>query len=86
MPDKKPAPTARFLTLPQVGEEVGCSDAQTYALVRSGTLRAIKIGGPGQWRVSREDLQEYISQAYVDTQAFVAAHPFGGGKDQNDEP
>jgi len=37
----------RFLTMGQVGEILNTSNAQVYAIVRSGSLRAIKIGGPG---------------------------------------
>jgi excisionase family DNA binding protein len=72
------------MTLAEVGDELGCSPAQTYSLVRSGSLRAIKIGGRGQWRVSLEDLQAYIDQAYSDTRAFVQAHPFGTSKGDDD--
>jgi excisionase family DNA binding protein len=54
----------RFLTLPQVGEELNISASQTYALVRSGELKGIQIGGRNQWRVERSKLEEYIEQAY----------------------
>ena len=68
---------ARFLNLAQVGDELGTSTSQAYALVRSGALRAIKVGGRGQWRVGRDDLEAFIAGAYVDTRAFVVAHPHG---------
>lgn len=51
MTKSRPKSGARFLTLAQVSDELGCSAAQTYALVRSGSLRAMKVGGRGQWRV-----------------------------------
>lgn len=35
-----------------------------YARVRRGDLRAIQIGGRGQWRVSVEALEEFIAAAY----------------------
>ncbi len=38
----------RFLTLADVAETLNISSAQAYALVRSGDLRAIKVGGRGQ--------------------------------------
>ena len=47
----------RFLTLAQVAGELATSDAKTYDLVRSGSLRAIKRGGRGQWHVQRSDLE-----------------------------
>lgn len=71
----------RFLTLEQVSEELNVSPAQTYALVRSGSLEGLKIGGRGQWRVARADLESYISRAYREAQEFIAAHPFGAGRD-----
>ena len=57
----------RFLTLPQVSEELNISASQTYALVRSGDLKGIQIGGRNQWRVERVKLEEYIEQAYQRT-------------------
>lgn len=72
--------TARFLLISDVAEMLNISVAQAYALVRSGELPAIKIGGRGQWRVEREQLEAYIQRAYVDTRRFVDAHPFGRGE------
>jgi excisionase family DNA binding protein len=66
----------RFLTLADVAEILNISASQTYALVRSGELEAIKIGGRGQWRVEREKLETYITRMYDQTRQFVAAHPF----------
>lgn len=71
----------RFLTLTDVGEVLNISSAQTYALVRSGALRAIKVGGRGQWRVESAELEAYIARCYDETASFVAAHPFGGDED-----
>jgi excisionase family DNA binding protein len=65
----------RFLTLADVAEVLNISVSQTYALVRSGELAAIKIGGRGQWRVEREQLESYIERMYDQTRSFVAAHP-----------
>lgn len=66
----------RFLTLADVAEVLNISDSQTYALVRNGELPAIKIGGRGQWRVEREQLESYIARMYDQTKKFVAEHPF----------
>lgn len=54
----------RFLTLADVGEVLNISSSQTYALVRSGELPAIQIGGRGQWRVETRVLEEFIADAY----------------------
>ncbi len=67
----------RFLTLTDVAETLNISAAQTYALVRSGELRAIKVGGRGQWRVESTELEKYITSAYEQTADFVSSHPFG---------
>jgi len=68
----------RFLQLADVAEILNISSSQTYALVRSGELPAIKIGGRGQWRVERTALEDYIQRCYSETRAFVTAHPLGG--------
>lgn len=67
----------RFLTLPEVAEELATSAAQVYALVRKGDLPAIKIGGRGQWRVERTRLEEWLARKYADTEQFILEHPFG---------
>lgn len=67
--------TDRFLTLADVADVLNISASQTYALVRSGELEAIKVGGRGQWRVEREKLESYIARMYDQTRLFVAEHP-----------
>ena len=52
----------RFMTLPDVAEISNISASQTYALVRSGDLKGIQIGGRNQWRVERIKLEEFLSQ------------------------
>ena len=65
----------RFLQLTDVAEILNISASQTYALVRSGELPAIKIGGRGQWRVETTALEEYIARCYAETRAFISAEP-----------
>ncbi len=72
----------RFLQLTEVSEVLNISSAQAYALVRSGELPAIKVGGRGQWRVETEALESYIQRMYDETRRFVAAHPFGSPGDE----
>ena len=67
----------RFLQLADVAEVLNISAAQTYALVRSGELPAIKVGGRGQWRVEETELEAYIQRMYAQTREFVATHPLG---------
>lgn len=47
--------------------ELSISRSQAYALVRLGELRAIQIGGRGQWRVSLEAFEDYMQRAYAET-------------------
>ena len=54
----------RFLRLTDVSAILNISTSQTYALVRSGELKAIQIGGRNQRRVERRMLEEYIAEAY----------------------
>jgi excisionase family DNA binding protein len=68
--------TDRFLTLADVADVLNISASQAYALVRSGDLEGIKIGGRGQWRVERAKLETYIERMYDETRKFVAEHPF----------
>jgi excisionase family DNA binding protein len=66
----------RFLTLADVADTLNISASQTYALVRSGDLPAIKVGGRGQWRVEATELEAYITRMYSETADFVRDHPF----------
>ena len=70
----------RFLLLSDVAEILNISASQAYALVRNEELRAIKIGGRGQWRVERTELEAYIERAYAETHEFIRANPLGRGE------
>jgi excisionase family DNA binding protein len=61
----------RFIPLTEVSEILDISSAQAYALVRSGELPAIKVGGRGQWRVETSELEDYIQRMYSRTRDFV---------------
>jgi len=69
--------TPRFLQIKDVAEVLNISTTQTYALLRSGQLSAIKVGGRGQWRVEAAVLEDFIQRMYAETKTFVEAHPFG---------
>lgn len=60
--------TARFVPLADVAETLSISAAQAYALVRRGDLRAIQVGGRGQWRVEIAELEAYIERQYAETE------------------
>jgi excisionase family DNA binding protein len=61
----------RFLTLNDVAEILNTSLAQVTALVQRGEIRAIKIGGRGQWRVERVELEHFIERMYAETEAHL---------------
>ena len=61
----------RFVPLSDVAETLSISASQAYALVRSGELRAIKVGGRGQWRVEVTELESYIERSYRRTEALL---------------
>ncbi|MDY3048861.1 MAG: helix-turn-helix domain-containing protein [Rothia sp. (in: high G+C Gram-positive bacteria)] len=61
----------RFITLTDVGEILNISPSQTRALVRSGELPAIQIGGRNQWRIEKSKLEEYIQERYRLTQVHL---------------
>ena len=66
---------SRFMALKDVATYLAVSQAQVYALVRSGELPAVKIGGRGVWRVDRHRLEEYIERVSEETAKWVREHP-----------
>lgn len=56
-----------FVPLEYVERELSISKSQAYALVRSGDLKAIQVGGRGQWRVSLDELEAYIGRCYAES-------------------
>jgi excisionase family DNA binding protein len=61
----------RFLTLDDVAEILNVSWSQAYALVRRKELIAIQIGGRGQWRVEKDELERFIQQKYAEARAAI---------------
>ncbi len=61
----------RFLTLNDVAEVLNTSLAQVTALVQRGEIRAIKIGGRGQWRVEGVELERFIERMYAETEEHL---------------
>ena len=55
----------RFLKLTDVAEVLNVTTRQVYALVRSGDLRGIQVGGRNQWRVEDVELEDYIKRQYA---------------------
>ena len=65
----------RFLQLADVADVLNTSAAQVYALVRSGDLPAIKIGGRGVWRVDRDKLDTYLDDLEKQTASWAKSNP-----------
>jgi len=65
----------RLFTIANVATYLSVSEAQVYALVRSGELPAVKLGGRGVWRIDRHKLEEYIERLHEETKAWTKQHP-----------
>lgn len=65
----------RYWTLDKVAAYLSVSTPQVYALVRSGELPAVKIGGRGQWRVDRTKLDAFLDELETRTAEWTRAHP-----------
>ena len=65
----------RLFTIADVARYLSVSEAQVYALVRSGQLPAVKLGGRGVWRIDRQRLDDYIERLHEETKAWTEQHP-----------
>lgn len=65
----------RFYTLSDIATLLATTEAQVYALVRSGDLPAIKIGGRGQWRIEITVFDQWVADQYEATKVYVAENP-----------
>jgi excisionase family DNA binding protein len=72
-----PAPNRRFLTIEQVAQELNVSEVQVRALLRSGELPGIQVGGRGVWRIGVNDVEDFIAEAYRKTAERIAAGDLG---------
>jgi excisionase family DNA binding protein len=70
----------RFLTVEQVSEEPNVGVPQIRALLKSGELRGIQVGG--QWRIGANDIEDYADAVYRRTAECIAA---GELKDEGDQ-
>lgn len=74
----------RFLTLAQVAEELNVKQSLVQALIKTGELRAFQVGGRGLWRVGRQDVEDYINEAYLRTANRIAAGEITDNGDVDD--
>jgi excisionase family DNA binding protein len=73
----------RFYTLEDVATILNVRVAQVYALVRSGDLPAVKLGGRGVWRVDRHQLEDYIERMHERPRTWAKAHPLTNAPDED---
>lgn len=66
-------PKHRFLTVDQVAEELNVGTPLVRAMLKTGEMRGIQVGGRGLWRIGIADLQAYIETAYAKTAANIAS-------------
>lgn len=59
-----PPPKPRFLTIEQVAEELNVGTPVVRALLKTGELPGIQVGGRGLWRIGLTDIEDYIQEAY----------------------
>jgi excisionase family DNA binding protein len=59
--------------LAQVADELNVKQSLVQGLIRTGELRAFQLGGRGMWRIGRQDVEDYISEAYRRTAERIAA-------------
>ena len=76
-----PALEPRYLKLDDVAAYLSVSVPQVYALVRSGELPAIKLGGRGVWRVDRRKLDSYLENLEAETAEWAKAHPLSPNRE-----
>ena len=65
----------RFLSLADITEILQVPMSTVRALVRSGEIRAIQVGGKGTWRVERSEFEAYIKRCYAETEARISDSP-----------
>jgi excisionase family DNA binding protein len=61
----------RFYQLAEVAEMLSISPRQALAMVHTGELLGIQVGGRGQWRVEASELEDYIQRKYAETREMI---------------
>ena len=75
----------RFLTLAQVADELNVKQSLVQGLIRTGELRAFQVGGRGMWRIGRQDVEDFIAEAYRRTAERIAAGELEDGAETCDQ-
>ncbi|WP_461165346.1 helix-turn-helix domain-containing protein [Arthrobacter sp. R4-81] len=82
-PEKSRFP--KLLTLAQVTEILNVGMPALRALLSSGELRGVQLGGRRVWRVSEDDLADYLERAYKETQERITAGNIEVAAGQDDD-
>lgn len=83
VPDESPI-QPRYWNLEDVARYLSVSKQQVYAMVRSGELPAVKLGGRGVWRVDSHKLNDYLEKLEAETREWTKAHPLNARDDDQD--
>ncbi|MDO4791468.1 MAG: helix-turn-helix domain-containing protein [Buchananella hordeovulneris] len=54
----------KFFTVADVAEQLGVSVSAVRAMLLSGELLGIQVGGKNVWRIEDKELDAYIERAY----------------------
>ena len=54
----------RFLTVLEVADQLRVSTMTVYRLIKSGELRAVRVGK--SYRVREEDVDSYLARSYTE--------------------
>lgn len=82
----EPEKPHRFMTPTQVAVELNVKPNQIHALIKAGELRALQVGGRGMWRIGRQDVEDYIAEAYRRTAERIAAGELVDAGPEDEEP
>ncbi|WP_406636952.1 helix-turn-helix domain-containing protein [Pseudarthrobacter quantipunctorum] len=66
-------------------EELNVKQSLIRGLIRTGELRALQIGGRGLWRVGRQDVEDYIADAYRRTAEQLTAGELEDAEEARDQ-
>lgn len=75
----------RFLTMAQVAEELNVKQSLVQGLIKTRELRAFQVGGRGMWRIGRQDVDDFIAEAYRRTAERIAAGELEDGGETEDQ-
>jgi excisionase family DNA binding protein len=71
--------------LAQVADELNVKQSLVQGLIRTRELRAFQVGGRGMWRIGRQDVEDYIAEAYRRTAERIDAGELEDGAETGDQ-